>query len=89
VTFEVILEEVALNQAAGFLPDDPEGLKQVLAAIDALPQEPRPATSFPFGSADFRRLRVGRYRVMYKIIDQSISVTHIGRTAARPPHSPR
>ena len=60
-----------------------------MAAIDALTDQPRPPNSFPFGSADFRRLRVGRYRVMYKIFEQSISVTHIARTVADPPRTPR
>jgi mRNA interferase RelE/StbE len=79
---EVTLREQAINQAAGFLPDDPEGLKQVFAAIDALLLDPRPAGSFPLGSPDARRLRIGRYRVIYEIDEEIIWINHIGRTPA-------
>jgi len=36
-------------------------------AIDRLADNPRPAGSFPYGSPDLRRLRVGRYWVLYEI----------------------
>lgn len=64
MSLQILYEEQAINQAAGFLTDDPEGLAGVLDAIDHLIDDPRPATSFPYGSADLRRLRVGRYRVL-------------------------
>ena len=49
------LREKAISQAAGFL-DDPEGLCEVLDAVDRLAEDPRPA---PYGSPDLRRLRAG------------------------------
>ncbi len=76
----IVFEERAINRAAGFLADDPEGVRQVLDAIDALADEPRPPGSFPFGSPDLRRLRVGRYRVLYEIRGGVISVGHIARS---------
>jgi mRNA interferase RelE/StbE len=75
VSRQVTLEERAISQAAAFLQDDPDGLRAVFQAIDRLPVaidmpgDPRPAASFPFGSADLRRLHVGRYRVLYAISD--------------------
>jgi hypothetical protein len=33
----------------------------------------------PYGSPDRRRLRIGRYRAMYDITAQSVSVWHLGR----------
>ena len=39
----------------------------------------RPAGSFPDGSPDLRRLRVGRYRVLYEIIGETVAVRHIAR----------
>jgi hypothetical protein len=39
--------------------DDPQGMREVLDAIDQLADDPRPAGSFPYGSPDLRRLRVG------------------------------
>lgn len=65
MNLRVIYEEKAIDQAAGFLADDPAGLGALLDAVDRLADDPRPAESFPYGSPDLRRLRVGRYRVMY------------------------
>jgi len=80
VTFRITFEEKAINRAAGFLADDPDGLREVLDAIDRLADHPRPPQSFAFGSPDLRRLRVGRYRVLYRIEADSISVGHIARS---------
>ncbi|MBT0768641.1 type II toxin-antitoxin system RelE/ParE family toxin [Kineosporia sp. J2-2] len=51
----------------------------MLRAIDALPNDPRSADSFEFGSADRRRIRVGRYRVLYEIKSNVIDVVRIAR----------
>jgi len=51
----------------------------VLDAVDRLADEPRPAGSFPYGSPDLRRLRAGRYRVMYEIKGDVVSIWHIAR----------
>lgn len=48
-------------------------------AVDTLVVDPRPPTSFPFGSPDERPLHVGRYRVMYRIHEDTISVWWVGR----------
>ena len=82
MTLQVIFEEKAINRAAGFLADDPDGLRDVLAAIDRLAENPRPPQSFSFGSPDLRRLRVGRYRVLYRIDTDTITVGHIARSSA-------
>ena len=78
---ELILEVDATHQATALLADDPEGLRQLLKELDRLPEDPRPPGSFPYGSPDLRRLRVGRYRVLSRITDEQILVGHIGRTA--------
>ncbi len=52
MSFRVIYEEKAIDQAAGFLADDPAGLGAVLDAVDRLPGDARPAESFPYGSPD-------------------------------------
>lgn len=82
MNLQIIYEEKAINQAAGFLADDPVGLGEVLDAVDALADDPRPAASFPYGSPDLRRLRIGRYRVMYEIKGDVISVGQIARGKA-------
>ena len=79
---QVSLDEKAIHQATAFLADDPDGLRAVLAAIDALAENPYPGDAFPFGSAGLHRLRVGRYRVLYTVTDDVISVGHIARTPA-------
>ena len=71
-------DERTIDQAAAFL-DDPPGIRAVLEAIDRLTDDPRPAGSFPYGSPDLRRLRVGRYRILYEIIDNIIAIRPIAR----------
>ena len=82
MTFEVVFEEKAINRMAGFLVDDPHGVERLFEAIDALAKEPRPAESFPYGSPDLRRLRLGRYRVLYEIRANVISIGHVARRAS-------
>ncbi len=78
----VVYEEKAIDQAAGFLADDSVGIAAVLDAVDDLADDPRPAASFPYGSPDRRRLRVGRYRVFYEIRGDVVSIGHIARGTA-------
>ena len=78
VTHAVLWSERAINAAAGFLSDDGPGLRQLLAAVDQLADDPQPASSVQYGSPALRRLRVGRYRVLYEISDV-ITVIHVGR----------
>jgi mRNA interferase RelE/StbE len=70
-----VTDERAISQAAEFL-DDPQGIRAVLDAIDRLADDPRPAGSFPYGSPDLRRLRVGRYRGLYGITEEAVVVRH-------------
>ena len=79
MTYRLVFETAAINSAARLLADDPAGLGEALSAIDMLAEDPRPLGSTPFGSSDVRRLRAGRYRVLYQIGDGEISVIHIGR----------
>jgi len=81
VSLRVEYDERAIGQAAGFL-DDPQGLGEVLDAIDRLAGDPRPAGSFPYGSPDLRRLRAGRYRVLYEITGDVVAIRHIARGIA-------
>jgi mRNA interferase RelE/StbE len=78
VSLRVDYDERAINQAAAFL-DDPQGIHAVLDAIDQLADNPRPDGSFPYGSPDLRRLRVGRYRVLYEITADAVAIRHIAR----------
>jgi mRNA interferase RelE/StbE len=62
VSRQVSLDERAIDQATAFLADDPDGLRAVLAAIDALSEHPYPDDAVTFGSTGLHRLRVGPYR---------------------------
>jgi mRNA interferase RelE/StbE len=70
VSHQVNWEIRALDQAAGFLRDDPTGVAALWDTVSQLAEEPRPPESFPYGSPDLRRLRTGRYRVFYAIDEE-------------------
>ena len=81
MTWPIIWEPRAVAKASRFLEDDPEGLKQVLAATSHLRTGPRPEGSAAYGSPDLRRIRIGWYRMVYEIDDTAATVTiiHLGR----------
>jgi len=81
MSYQVNWEIGALNQAAGFLRDDPSGVAALWESISRLAGQPRPPESFPYGSPDLRRLRAGRYRVFYTIDDEQhmIQIDHVAR----------
>jgi mRNA interferase RelE/StbE len=82
VTLRIDYDEKAIDQAAGFLRDDPAGIREVLDTIDRLADDPRPDGSFPYGSPDLRRMPVGRYRVLYELTGDTVAVRHIARGTA-------
>ena len=73
--------EGALNSAAKYISDDPTGVEELFDALGRLTDEPRPRRSKPLTAPNLRRLRVGRYRALYEIVDPvgSIIVIHLGR----------
>ena len=81
MSLRIDYDERAISQAAGFL-DDPQGVQELLDAIDRLADDPRPPGAFPYGSPDVRRLRVGRYRVLYEISEEAVAIRHVARGVA-------
>ncbi len=81
MTFKVVWEPAAVDLATRFLADDPDGLRELFTAVDALANEPRPLGAFPLGTSGLYRLRVGRYRAVYEVDEasQSIKIRHVGR----------
>ena len=81
MTFTIVWEPAAVDLAARFLVDDPDGLRHLIAALDALALNPRPPGVFQFGASGLFRLRVGRYRAVYEADDTSgtIKIRHVGR----------
>ncbi len=72
----VIDEPVSLS--LGKYLDDAAGLAQVLDAIDALADDPRPAGSVSWGPV-VSRLHVGPYRVLYEIGESTIWIRRVDR----------
>jgi len=68
----------AVTTASRFL-DDTGGMTAVVAALDALAGNPYPAESFRWG--DMLRLRVGRYRIMYVVEGDLITIERVDRVS--------
>lgn len=81
MTHELTWSLSALDHAAGYLRDDPDGVEAVLDAAGAVADDPRQEPSTALSSPELRRLRVGRYRLLYEIDDErgSVVVVHLGR----------
>ncbi|KAA0921362.1 type II toxin-antitoxin system RelE family toxin [Streptomyces apricus] len=81
MTYSIVWDEPAIDAAARFVKDDVEGLRQLMDAVDLLADQPRPEGSTAYGSPDLRRMHVGRYRVLYKITEATVTIVviHIGR----------
>ncbi|MFD3937795.1 type II toxin-antitoxin system RelE/ParE family toxin [Streptomyces sp. NPDC058611] len=81
MTYAVVWDEAAIDAAVRFLKDDPDGLRQLMDAVDLLADEPRPQGTAEYGSPDLRRMHVGRYRVLYEVTDATVTIVviHVGR----------
>ncbi|WP_432125966.1 type II toxin-antitoxin system RelE family toxin [Streptomyces sp. bgisy082] len=81
MTHSIVWSESAIAAAVRFLKDDPDGLSQLMDAVDLLADRPRPEGSTAYGSPDLRRMHVGFYRVMYEITEATVTlvVIHVGR----------
>jgi mRNA interferase RelE/StbE len=81
VTYTVVWADEAFAAAQTYMTDDRDGLVQVCDAVDLLASQPRPAGAYSWG-VDRYRIHVGRYRVIYEIIEQTVTVEviHLGRT---------
>jgi mRNA interferase RelE/StbE len=66
-----------ITTASRFM-EDGAGLAAVMDAVDALANNPYPAEVFRWG--DMLRLRVGRYRIMYTVESDVISIVRVDRS---------
>jgi mRNA interferase RelE/StbE len=80
LTWSVVWEPTALDAATGHLAKDPASVDALLAATDELTGNPRPGSSRPWGT-EYRRLRHGPWRVLYRIDTgtQTVHIEHVGR----------
>jgi mRNA interferase RelE/StbE len=81
VSYQINWDIQALDQTAGFLRDDPDGVAALWDNVGKLADEPRPPESFPYGSPGLRRLRAGRYPVFFTIDEERpvIQIDHVAR----------
>ena len=73
----VVIEESVSLSLGNYLADS-AGLTDVLEAIDALAEDPRPPNSVRWGRV-MARLHLGAYRVLYEIGETTIWVRRIDR----------
>lgn len=78
MTVRRVVVEESVSLSLGKYMDDPAALAEVMAAIDALADDPRPAGSVPWGQA-MSRLHVGPYRVLYEIREEEIRIRRVDR----------
>ena len=67
----------AARASARRFMSDQAGMRAIGAAIESLAANPLPAEAFHAG--DYHRLRVGRYRVVYAIDDELVTVIRVDR----------
>lgn len=81
MTWEVVWEPAALDAATRYLREDPAGLDSLLQATDQLADDPRPASSRPWGT-EYRRLRHGPWRILYRLAPdhRTLHIEHVGRS---------
>jgi plasmid stabilization system protein ParE len=58
---------------------DQEGILAILAAIDALADNPYPGPPTGFHRGEYNRLRIGPYRVQYYVTGDVISIERVDR----------
>ena len=68
----------ARASARRYMEDQP-GMRSIGSAVAALATDPYPADAFHRG--DYHRLRVGRYRVVYIVEEDLITIERVDRVA--------
>jgi mRNA-degrading endonuclease RelE of RelBE toxin-antitoxin system len=66
----------AQKSAIRFMADQ-AGMRAVNTAIEALADDPAPPEAFVRG--EYRRLRIGAYRVLYRVKDDVITIERVDR----------
>lgn len=73
--YRIVLTSAALRQLRKL---DPQGRRRIEAAVRLLADTPRPpAAKLLVGGNGLWRIRVGDYRVIYRVVDDELSVSVI------------
>ncbi|UCM91208.1 type II toxin-antitoxin system RelE family toxin [Streptomyces marincola] len=73
-------EDTAKRSFARLRKEDRKAADALLDSINLLLKNPRPSGAHPYGPDQFR-LRVGFYRVLYRVVSQQpviVSIEHVG-----------
>lgn len=83
MSYEIVWADQALAAAQAYLDDDPDGLARAFDVVDLLAHDPRPGGAFQWGTERYR-LHIGHYRVIYEIVDKTVTITviHLGRASS-------
>lgn len=68
--------DIAKATAARFIADQ-AGMRALNEAVSGLARDPEPAEAVVHGA--YRRLRVGRYRLLYEVEDEAIVIVRVDR----------
>ncbi|MBA2945320.1 type II toxin-antitoxin system RelE family toxin [Streptomyces himalayensis] len=84
MSYTIIWERAASEGLKRLRARDGDAVKPLVKAINALAQNPEPATSSKLGTTNLRRLRVGGYRATYEIDGSTVAIKilMVGSTAA-------
>ena len=59
---------------------DQQGMHAIAVAVGALAEDPKPPEAFAWGREGDYRLRVGPYRLMYRVDGDLVLIGHVSRT---------
>jgi mRNA interferase RelE/StbE len=81
MSFTIVWTNPAMTAYRQLRLHDQPGAAIITDATRALAIDPRPADSRQLGTTDFRRLRIGDYRVLYRVDDalSAVVVENVGR----------
>lgn len=81
MTYRVHIEPAALADLSRLMDADRGGALELFEFIDSLAGNPRPPEAAVWGP-EYRRARVGNWRVLYRIDDavEIVAVENVGRT---------
>lgn len=74
MTYTIVWTNTATKEYRTLRSQDPLGATTVADAVRALAEDPSPQPSRSLGTTEFRRLRVGPFRILYRLDDAAHAV---------------
>ncbi|HEX3827209.1 MAG TPA: type II toxin-antitoxin system RelE/ParE family toxin [Sporichthyaceae bacterium] len=81
MSYALVWTEPAMTEYRKLRGQDRPGAKTVSDAVRGLAIDPQPAGTRQLGSTEFRRMRVGAFRILYRLDEEAsaVIVEHVGR----------